>query len=128
MKIKNKLIAFACLSVLGVGITMNSASAGEFEATSGSYTYGVNEVTSEIKPRVTEYVGGGTWTHDVKVDGNLMKTCTSSYYHSTKKHSATAQVGSDKQRKTVTEYAGRTARASYTNKYGFTAKAFWNTL
>jgi hypothetical protein len=94
-----KLIALTCASIISIGIAGVSASADEVEQTSGSYVYGVDEVSIETRGfEKTEKVGGGTWKHrSWKYD--VFKHCSSKYYHPSKRHSAYAAVGSSYDRK-----------------------------
>ncbi len=118
-----KLMALACAALISIGATGVSASANEVEETSGSYTYGVDEVSPVTRVEQIEYVGGGTWKHDSHIL-DQKKRCFSRYHHPTKKHSAYAEVGPSKQ--TVVKKAGLYANASAQAKYGYTAKAKWS--
>ena len=69
----------------------------------------------------TQKVGGGTWTWNT-IPG---VRASSSYYHSSKTHSASAAVGTGKIHKDV-EFAGQSASAT---AYGVgTTYVYWNTL
>lgn len=119
---KKKMIALACASAISIGMAGVSVSANEVEQTSGSYVYGVDEV-SVRGAEVTEKVGGGTWKHRSWIEGQT-KHCTSKYHHPTKKHSAFAKVGPKEQTRVANK--GDWANAKAQAKYGYKAIAKWN--
>lgn len=80
---------------------------------------GAPQIASAASGR--QSVGGGTWTWNT-IPG---VRASSSYYHSSKTHSASAAVGTGKIHKDV-EFAGQSASAT---AYGVgTTYVYWNTL
>ncbi|MFD9192344.1 lactococcin 972 family bacteriocin [Streptomyces phaeochromogenes] len=85
-------------------------------------TITIDPSDSAVTPMAVELVGGGTWSYGSELTASGER-CWSKYYHSTKKHSATADmtVKSDKD----TRAAGIQASASTTAGTAYTCKVYW---
>ncbi|EDY44246.1 hypothetical protein SSBG_02360 [Streptomyces sp. SPB074] len=75
-----------------------------------------------ISPMTTKSVGGGTWSYEVGTDG-INKACSSKYIHPSKKHSATAVIGSKADK--VIKEKDIWANAYATAGLKFTCETYW---
>lgn len=121
---KRKIIAFACMGVIGLSLSSITASASEVETeTSGSFTY----VDNQKSPRIKEFVGGGEWNHGTGskvVNNKSRKTVYSKYNHPTKYHASSCSVGSSSADSGRTK-PGSTAASSTEGPAAYQAKANW---
>ncbi|MFD1435860.1 lactococcin 972 family bacteriocin [Kroppenstedtia eburnea] len=86
---------------------------------------GVELTNSDVTPFASKKVGGGTWEYGTKKSGGY-KTAYSYYWHPTKTHGASDQVGAKKpNRDCVTK--DKVARAEKKRKSNETAYVYWNT-
>lgn len=86
---------------------------------------GVELTNSDVTPFASKKVGGGTWEYGTKKSDGY-KTAYSYYWHPTKTHGASDQVGAKKPaRDCVTK--DKVARAEKKRKSNETAYVYWNT-
>lgn len=79
-----------------------------------------------VSPYATEYVGGGEWTYGTSINGGGQKTCTSQYYHGSRRHSAT--VAMNGKTDVDVESAGELAFANVGSWTFATCYAYWSNL
>ncbi|WP_078870837.1 lactococcin 972 family bacteriocin [Streptomyces caatingaensis] len=73
-------------------------------------------------PMASKNVGGGTWEYGTELTPGG-KRCYSYYYHGSKLHNATVEIGGGSLK--VGAKAGETARASKTAGAAYTCHAYW---
>lgn len=96
--------------------------AGKDKATSGS----VDLTNSEVTPFTTANVGGGTWSYGTDYVFPLSKKVYSNYYHGSKVHSSTSQIGT-LVNKSGKIKAGSTSYSDAKGGSGDSTHAYWNT-
>ncbi|MET9040890.1 lactococcin 972 family bacteriocin [Streptomyces mirabilis] len=83
------------------------------------------DASSTVSPKTTKDVGGGSWTYGTElVTGG--KRCYSNYFHGSKAHKSTAQMGNSSF--TDTAVAGVTSKASKTAGAALTCNVYWGLL
>ncbi|SMO45469.1 lactococcin 972 family bacteriocin [Melghirimyces algeriensis] len=100
------------------------ASMNEDERTRG----GIKLTNDHISALGSKKVGGGTWSYGTKRSGwrSQYKTVWSHYWHPTKVHGASAQLGARTPDRACVG-PDKTAKASQTAKTDDTGYAYWNT-
>ncbi|MFJ7416427.1 lactococcin 972 family bacteriocin [Streptomyces sp. NPDC098077] len=98
---------------------------GEQPTEWGMFVYPADTETGTVQPTVVESVGGGTWNHGTGagLGGGHGKKCWSNYYHSKKKHSATAILSSQNVR--TTKAAGVWANSTAYGGTAHTCYTYW---
>ncbi|QKG84708.1 bacteriocin [Kroppenstedtia pulmonis] len=86
---------------------------------------GVELKNSDVTPFASKKVGGGVWEYGTYKEGGI-KTVYSYYWHPTKVHGASAQLGANTPARACAK-KDKTARARVSGKTNATGYAYWNT-
>ncbi|MFE5507909.1 MULTISPECIES: lactococcin 972 family bacteriocin [Amycolatopsis] len=84
----------------------------------------VSVALSDSVPFACQNISGGTWCYGTESAGSGQKKCYSHYLHPTKRHSATAILGSRQSKKTANR--GQWAKAEVIGSSRDTCNAYYN--
>ncbi|MEU3767812.1 lactococcin 972 family bacteriocin [Amycolatopsis keratiniphila] len=84
----------------------------------------VSVALSDSVPFACQNISGGTWCYGTESAGSGQKKCYSHYLHPTKRHSATAILGSRQNKKTANR--GQWAKAEVIGSSRDTCNAYYN--
>ncbi|QKG83620.1 hypothetical protein GXN76_03450 [Kroppenstedtia pulmonis] len=112
---------------MSLALALTFASVSSANAASGSVDLtDVAPLKSDAVTPFSENVGGGTWDYGTRlVNFGTQKEVYSNYYHATKNHGSTAQIGTKSNSSCV-----RPKSTSYASARGGlfdSTRAFWNT-